>query len=98
MPANYEIRGALPVRAGFRHAHVRQLAESLANPADPRRLGAYESFAADLRLPGKKPTTLARDDSTRSFCSAFVSGPMGAGVPAAVLSQELCVGHRWPRQ
>jgi hypothetical protein len=30
---NYEIRGALPVRAGFRHAHAQQLAESLAKPA-----------------------------------------------------------------
>ncbi|MFT4431903.1 hypothetical protein ACMX25_00680 [Caballeronia sp. 15715] len=31
---NYEIRGALAVRAGFRHAHAQQLAESLAKPAD----------------------------------------------------------------
>lgn len=34
MVANYEIRGALPVRSGFRHAHAQQLAESLAKPAD----------------------------------------------------------------
>lgn len=34
MSANYEIRGAMPVRAGFRHAHAQQLAESLAKPAD----------------------------------------------------------------
>jgi hypothetical protein len=34
MVANYEIRGALPVHASFRHAHAQQLAESLAKPAD----------------------------------------------------------------
>ena len=34
MSPNYEIHGALPVRADFKHAHARQLAESLANPAD----------------------------------------------------------------
>jgi len=34
MSANYEIRGALPLRSSFKHAHARQLAESLANPAD----------------------------------------------------------------
>ncbi|EIF28972.1 hypothetical protein BCh11DRAFT_04399 [Burkholderia sp. Ch1-1] len=34
MSANYEIRGALPVRAAFKHAHARQLAESLARPAN----------------------------------------------------------------
>ena len=34
MSTNYEIRGALPVRAGFKHAHAQQLAESLAKPAD----------------------------------------------------------------
>lgn len=34
MSANYEIRGAMPVRPGFRHAHAQQLAESLARPAD----------------------------------------------------------------
>lgn len=34
MSFNYEIRGALPVRPGFRHAHAQQLAESLARPAD----------------------------------------------------------------
>jgi hypothetical protein len=34
MSANYEIRGALPVRADFKHAHARQLAGTLANPAD----------------------------------------------------------------
>lgn len=34
MLPNYEIRGALPIRAGFRHAHAQQLAESLAKPAD----------------------------------------------------------------
>ena len=34
MSANYEIRGAMPVRAGFRHTHAQQLAESLARPAD----------------------------------------------------------------
>jgi hypothetical protein len=32
--ANYEICGALPVRASFKHAHARQLAESLASTAD----------------------------------------------------------------
>ncbi|CAE6794718.1 hypothetical protein R75465_04663 [Paraburkholderia aspalathi] len=34
MSFNYEIRGALPVRASFRHVHAQQLAESLARPAD----------------------------------------------------------------
>lgn len=34
MSANYEICGALPVHASFKHAHARQLAESLARPAD----------------------------------------------------------------
>ncbi|MFT4509856.1 hypothetical protein [Caballeronia sp. 15711] len=34
MVANYEIRGTLPVRACFKHAHAQQLAESLAKPAD----------------------------------------------------------------
>lgn len=34
MSSNYEIRGALPVKAGFKHAHARQLAESLARPAN----------------------------------------------------------------
>ena len=34
MLPNYEIRGALPVRVGFRHAHAQQLAESLARPAN----------------------------------------------------------------
>ncbi|CAG4920901.1 hypothetical protein [Paraburkholderia gardini] len=34
MSFNYEIRGALQVRSGFRHAHAQQLAESLARPAD----------------------------------------------------------------
>lgn len=34
MAANYEIRGALPVRADFKQAHAQQFAESIANPAD----------------------------------------------------------------
>jgi hypothetical protein len=34
MAANYEIRGALPVRADFKHLHAQQFAESIANPAD----------------------------------------------------------------
>lgn len=34
MLATYEICGALPVRAKFRHSHARQFAETLANPAD----------------------------------------------------------------
>lgn len=34
MVANYEIRGALPVRSGFKHAHAQRLAESLAKPAE----------------------------------------------------------------
>jgi hypothetical protein len=34
MAANYEIRGALPVRADFKHIHAQQFAESIANPAD----------------------------------------------------------------
>lgn len=34
MLPNYEIRGAMPVRTGFKHAHARQLAESLAKPAN----------------------------------------------------------------
>ncbi|WP_118185292.1 hypothetical protein [Paraburkholderia phosphatilytica] len=34
MSIAYEIRGALPVRADFRRTHARQLAETLANPAD----------------------------------------------------------------
>lgn len=33
MSANYEIRGALPVHANFRHAHAQQFAESIARPA-----------------------------------------------------------------
>ncbi len=33
MLPNYEIRGALSVRAGFKHVHAQQLAESLAKPA-----------------------------------------------------------------
>jgi hypothetical protein len=34
MATNYEIRGALPVRADFKHIHAQQFAESIANPAD----------------------------------------------------------------
>ncbi|MBN3808153.1 hypothetical protein [Paraburkholderia sp. Ac-20347] len=34
MTFNYEIRGALPVRSGFKHAHAQRLAESLAKPAE----------------------------------------------------------------
>jgi hypothetical protein len=34
MSFNYEIRGALSVRASFKHAHAQQLAESLAKPAN----------------------------------------------------------------
>lgn len=34
MSFNYEICGALTVRASFKHAHAQQLAESLARPAD----------------------------------------------------------------
>jgi hypothetical protein len=34
MAANYEIRGALPVRADFKHFHAQQFAESIAKPAD----------------------------------------------------------------
>jgi hypothetical protein len=33
MSANYEIHGALPVHANFRHAHAQQFAESLAKSA-----------------------------------------------------------------
>ncbi|MDN7183905.1 hypothetical protein M0D69_39020 [Caballeronia sp. SEWSISQ10-4 2] len=34
MATNYEIRGALSVRADFKHIHAQQFAESIANPAD----------------------------------------------------------------
>src|SRR5260370_7162591 len=33
MATNYEIRGALPVRADFKHIHAQQFAESIARPA-----------------------------------------------------------------
>jgi hypothetical protein len=33
MAVNYEIRGALPVRADFKHIHAQQFAESIARPA-----------------------------------------------------------------
>ena len=33
MATNYEIRGALPVRADFKHIHAQQFVESIARPA-----------------------------------------------------------------
>ena len=52
MAANYEIRGALPVRADFKHLHAQQFAESIANPADVYFATDAVSHSLVLRITG----------------------------------------------
>ena len=52
MAANYEIRGALPVRADFKHLHAQQFAESIANRADVYFATDAVSHSLVLRITG----------------------------------------------
>lgn len=58
MLPNYEIRGALAVRAGFKHAHAQQLAESLARPANVYFATDAVSHSLVIRVRGG----LSRDE------------------------------------
>lgn len=58
MTVNYQIQGALPVRADFRHVHARKFAESIANPAEVYFATDDVTHSLVLRIRG----ALAADD------------------------------------
>jgi hypothetical protein len=58
MAVNFEIRGALPVRASFKHFHAWRFAESIANPAEVYFATDDVTHAVVLRISG----TLAPDE------------------------------------
>jgi hypothetical protein len=57
MSAQYEIRGALPVRSQFRHADAERLAETLANPAHVYYATDAVTHTLVLRVSGRLSET-----------------------------------------
>lgn len=83
MSANYEIRGALPVRADFKHAHARQLAETLANPADVYFATDAVTNSLVLRVRG----ALTEDDQ-HSVEDALAQFSRKWGAAGAIFSRQ----------
>ncbi|KLU24903.1 hypothetical protein EOS_17540 [Caballeronia mineralivorans PML1(12)] len=83
MSANYEIRGALPVRASFRHAHVRQLTESLANPVDVYFATDAVTHSLVIRVRGA-----LSEDEQQSVEDAIAQFSRKWGAAGAIFSRQ----------
>ncbi|MGF6752912.1 hypothetical protein [Paraburkholderia sp. GAS42] len=83
MSANYEIRGALPVRASFRHAHARRLAESLANLADVYFATDAVTHSLVLRVRG-----VLSEDEQQSIEDALGQFSRKWAVAGAIFSRQ----------
>jgi hypothetical protein len=81
--ANYEIRGALPVRSSFRHVHVRQLAESLANPADVYFATDAVTHSLVIRVRGA-----LSEDEQQSVEDAIAQFSRKWGAAGAIFSRQ----------
>lgn len=69
MASNYEIRGCLSVRPGFKHAQAQKLAESLAKPADV--YFATDAVTHSLVIRVRGGLSLEEQESVESTLTRF---------------------------